>query len=249
MSRRIIRVLATLCLIPLGACSAVDRLKNVGSPPALTPMGQTQKQAEQNRSIHLPMPTPQKVAYQPNSLWQSGARAFFKDQRAAQVGDILTVIVNIDDSASVNNKTSRSRSSNEDSDITNLLGIEGSLSRLLPNQVTPSAVVSLGSAGSSSGDGKVDRDESIALTVAAIVSQVLPNGNLIIQGRQEVRVNFEVRDLLISGIVRPEDISNSNTIDHTQIAEARISYGGRGQITDLQQPRYGQQVFDIIFPF
>ena len=246
--KRIISLVA-ICSA-LGACSAVDRVKNIGEAPELAPVGQPpapdQKTYEQ---VQLPMPRAQRVVYEPNSLWRSGARQFFEDQRASSIGDILTVNIDINDEGSVSNATARSRSSAEDSDLTNFLGFEGSLARVLPDTFSPSAVVSLGSNGTSSGQGTVDRSEEIRLSVAAIVTQVLPNGNLVIQGRQEVRVNFEVRELLITGVVRPEDITATNTIGHTQIAEARISYGGRGQITDLQQPRYGQQLYDIIFPF
>ena len=113
----------------------------------------------------------------------------------------------------------------------------------------PSKALSIDSASSAVGNGEVDREEEITSTIAAVVTQVLPNGNLVIEGRQEMRVNFEIRELIVAGIIRPEDISNENTIPHTQIAEARISYGGRGQLSDVQQPRYGQQVLDILLPF
>jgi flagellar L-ring protein precursor FlgH len=195
------------------------------------------------------MPRPEPLQRQANSLWRPGARAFFKDQRAARIGDILTVDITIEDEAKINNETSRSRQASEEADLTNFLGYEASLGKVLPEAVNPAALVGLGSAGSATGRGSVNRKEEIKLKVAAIVTQVLPNGNLVVRGSQEVRVNFEVRELTVTGVVRPEDISAVNVVNHTQMAEARISYGGRGQLTDVQQPRYGQQVLDVLLPF
>ena len=128
-------------------------------------------------------------------------------------------------------------------------GFEAQLDQFFPDDINTSSLVDADSSGSHRGTGTIERGEEIELQVAAIVSQILPNGNLVIQGRQEVRVNFEVRELQITGVIRPEDITSGNSISSEKIAEARISYGGRGQITDMQQPRYGQQFFDIIFPF
>jgi len=195
------------------------------------------------------MPKAERPLPMANSLWRPGSRSFFKDQRAQRVGDIVTVNVAIADTAEIDNTTTRTRSNTEDGDITNLFGVENQLNKILPGAVTPSSLLSLGSASKSTGVGEVERSESISMTVAAVVTQILPNGNLVIWGHQEVRVNFEVRELMVAGVVRPEDISSSNTVSHTQIAEARIAYGGRGQLTDVQQPRYGQQVLDIILPF
>src|SRR3546814_522888 len=175
----------------------------------------------------MPMPAPEQVVYQPNSRGLSGSRAFFRDQRASKVGDILTVIINIADSAKVDNSTKRSRANSESAALPNFLGLESKLKNVLPDAVDPTSLVDATSGGSSAGAGSVDRKENVELTVAGVVTQVLPNGNLVIEGRQEVRVNYEVRELSIAGIVRPEDISNTNTIQHTQIAEARISNGGR----------------------
>jgi flagellar L-ring protein precursor FlgH len=227
----------------LAGCNAADRISNIGKAPDLSPM------VSPPTTVAMPMPAPEEIVYQPNSLWRSGSRAFFRDQRAARIGDILTVLINVADSAKVNNSTKRSRSNSESAGVNNLFGYESYLGKVFPDAVDNTSLADLSSDGSSAGEGSVDRKETIDLTVAAVVTQVLPNGNLVIAGRQQVRVNYEVRDLLVSGIVRPEDISNTNTVQHTQIAEARISYGGEGQISDMQQPRYGQQLFDIIMPF
>ncbi|MGX1199299.1 flagellar basal body L-ring protein FlgH [Parvibaculum sp. MBR-TMA-1.3b-4.2] len=232
----------------LAGCSAVDRIENIGQAPALAPVG-AGLTAEVNQRVGMPMPQPEKITYQPNSLWRSGSRAFFRDQRASRVGDILTVKIDIADSAKVDNTSKRSRDNSEDANLSNFMGLESNLKHVLPDAVDPTKLVGAGSKSSSAGSGSVNRKESIALTIAAVVTQTLPNGNLVIAGRQEVRVNNEVRELTVQGVVRPEDISNTNTIEHTQIAEARISYGGRGQITDVQQPRYGQQLYDILMPF
>ncbi|MBI1239833.1 MAG: flagellar basal body L-ring protein FlgH [Alphaproteobacteria bacterium] len=248
MTKSLGRVLILVALIGLPGCGALDRLERVGKPPSFEPV--TSPIALRGYAPQrIPMPMTEPVVFQANSLWASGSRAFFKDQRATRVGDILTVEIEIDDNAKVANTTSRSRDNASSTDAGAFFGFEGYLGRLLPGDVTPEALVDVGSSTEQTGAGTVDRSEAITLTVAAIVTDVLPNGNLVIQGKQEVRVNFELRELLVSGVVRPEDISNINTIRHTQIAEARISYGGRGQITDLQQPAYGQQVIEILSPF
>lgn len=236
-------VAVALVAATLAGCNSADRIANIGKAPDMAPVGTIEPR------VSMPMPAPEEIVYQPNSLWRSGSRAFFRDQRAARVGDILTVLINISDNAKVDNTTKRSRANAENASVDNLLGYESYLDKVFPNAVDNTSLADLGSSSSSTGAGSVDRREKIELTVAAVVTQVLPNGNLVISGRQQVRVNFEVRELDVTGIVRPEDISNINTIQHTQIAEARIAYGGQGHISDVQQARYGQQLFDILMPF
>jgi flagellar L-ring protein FlgH len=228
-----------------GSCSAIDRLKNIGEQPKLAAIENPVEQPGY-RPVQMPMPTPQPASYNPNSLWRNGSRAFFKDQRAHQIGDILTVTVNITDSARIANETQRSRTGSTTSNVTTLLG-----RKTVPifNTTIPGAIATTNGNESNDGQGSVNRQEALTTNVAAVVTQVLPNGNLVVEGRQEIRVNFEIRELVIGGIVRPEDIQSDNTIDSTKIAEARIAYGGRGQIMDVQQPRYGQQVLDVILPF
>ncbi|WP_391527457.1 flagellar basal body L-ring protein FlgH [Phreatobacter aquaticus] len=228
------------------ACGAPDRLRNIGQTPALSAINNPHTQTGY-RPVSMPMPDPVPVSHNPNSLWRNGSRAFFRDQRAQRVGDILTIKVKITDQANVSNETDRSRSSAENMGATNLFGLENFIGRA--TGAPPGSLVNLNGSSSSNGKGTVQRSESLATNVAAVVTQILPNGNLVLEGKQEVRVNAEVRELIVAGIVRPEDIESDNTIDSAKIAQARIGYGGRGQITDVQQPRYGQQVLDVLLPW
>ncbi|WP_407155503.1 flagellar basal body L-ring protein FlgH [Bradyrhizobium sp. STM 3557] len=242
--RRIALVTVSFAMLSLaGGCSSIDRLSQIGEKPKLTEIENPTTQPGY-KPVQMPMPKPETVSYAPNSLWRNGSRAFFKDQRAHQVGDLLTVTVNITDRANFANETQRSRTNKEDSGITDFIG-----SKALGSNVLPGRLLTTDSSASSDGKGTIQRSESLTTNVAAVVTQVLPNGNLVVEGKQEMRVNYEVRELIVAGIVRPEDIQSDNTIDSTKIAQARISYGGRGQIMDVQQPRYGQQVMDILLPF
>lgn len=228
----------------LGACGAADRLANVGQAPALSPI-EDPTAAKGYKPVQMPMPPVEHASYAPNSLWRTGSRAFFKDQRARQVGDLVTVKVKVTDRAQLDNTTKRSRKNGEDFGAENFFGSESKWSK----KADPGSLLKLDSDSSSEGTGSVRRAEQLATNVAAAVTQTLPNGNLVIEGKQEIRVNFEVRELIVAGVIRPEDIESDNTIESAKIAQARIAYGGRGQITDVQQPRYGQQVMDILLPF
>jgi len=245
-SRSVLALIPVVALAALnGGCSAIDRLVSVGEKPKLAAIeNPTAKPGY--KPVQMPMPTPQPASYSPNSLWRNGSRAFFKDQRAQQVGDILTVAVKITDKAEFANESQRSRKNNENSQIDSFFG-----KTKLPilNKDLPVNLLTADSTASSDGKGSINREETLQTNVAAVVTQVLPNGNLVIEGKQEVRVNYELRELIVAGIVRPEDIQSDNTIDSTKIAEARIAYGGRGQITDVQKPPYGQEVLDILLPF
>ena len=244
-----LRLLAVSSVFLLAACgNTAQRLAEVGKAPALTRI-QDPTATPTYQPVVMPMPAPQMPERTANSLWRPGSRAFLKDQRASTTGDIITVLIRIDDKAQIQNKSTRSRDNSETAGVPNFLGLESKLSNILPSAVDPTKLIDLNSKTNNEGVGAVNRGEAINLKVAAVVTQVLPNGNMVLQGRQEVRVNFEVRELLIAGIIRPEDITSENTINYEKIAEARIAYGGRGQISDVQQPRYGQQVLDIILPW
>lgn len=179
-----------------------------------------------------------------NSIWHPNSRSFFKSRKA---GDVLSVVVSVQDQAQINNNTQKSRQSGSKMGMPSLFGLERAVNEAIPGAA--GSLIDLNSKTSSAGGGKINRQEVISTTVAATVTRVLPSGNLMIRGSQEVRVNFEVREIIIEGIVRPEDIANNNTVQLSQVAEARVSYGGRGQIFEYQQDPYGKQVIDIIAPF
>lgn len=246
--RRPILIAVGLAALALSGCNTVTRMSEIGSAPKMTPVENPTRRPEYH-PVSMPMPRPAQTPRYANSLWRPGARAFLKDQRADEVGDIVTVVIQIEDSATLTNKSTRSRSNSEDADIPALGGIESKLAKILPKAVDPTNLIDFGSNTSNSGEGAIDREEEINLKVAAIVTQTLPNGNLVLLGRQEVRVNYEMRELIVSGVIRPEDIASDNSVSYEKIAEARISYGGRGHISDFQQPRYGQQLFDVVFPW
>jgi flagellar L-ring protein precursor FlgH len=226
----------------------MDRVASIGEAPAMSRIENPVMQ-EAYQPVSLPMPTPDVSARQANSLWHGSRQTFFEDQLANEIGDIITVVINIDDGAELENETSRSRQSAENAGLDNLLGYEASLGRLLPEAIDNTNLIGADADSSHRGEGSIEREEEIELELAALITQILPNGNMVIFGRQEVRVNYEKRILSIDGVIRPEDISTNNTISAEKIAEARIVYGGEGQISDVQQPRYGQQLYDIVFPF
>ena len=233
--------------LSLGACSTAmeavrgPELAPIGYPAALVPTSQA----------YLPSPEQQQAdrAASANSLWRTGARTFFGDQRARRVGDIVTVNIDIDDRAQTQNSTARSRTNAISGGVTNFFGLENSLGQAFPGGFDPANLVGLEGESNSNGSGSVNRSERVNLTIAAVVTDVMVNGNLVIQGRQEVRTNREVRELTVAGIVRPEDISSANTIAHTQIAEARISYGGRGDISRIQGAPAAQSLVERFSPF
>ncbi|WP_425040027.1 flagellar basal body L-ring protein FlgH [Primorskyibacter sp. S187A] len=240
----------SLCLVSfvLLAAAGCARIDHIGKPPTLSET-QTGSDVVAMRSPEPDASYFAQVPARQSSLWSAGQRSLLGDQRAAKRGDILTVVIEIDDRAEISNSSQRSRSSSESLSIPQLLGLPQRVDPDLPTGATLADAVDLQADSSSGGDGSVKRREKLTLRIAATVVDTLPNGVLAIEGSQEVRVNFELRELLVSGYVRPEDISRQNEITYDNIASARISYGGRGQITDVQQPRIGQQILDAVLPF
>jgi flagellar L-ring protein precursor FlgH len=227
---------------------ACGRLQDVGKAPDFNPLeGSNQHHAMY--SAQMPNAVDRRRGTDEASLWSASQRSLLGDRRAAQRGDILTVVIEIDEQAEISNSSGRSRNGSESMGIPQLMGIPQRIDRNLPDGASMGNAVSTNSASSYRGDGSVRRREKMTLRIAATVVERLPNGAMRIEGTQEVRVNYELRELIVSGYVRPEDISRQNEITYDRIAGARISYGGRGQISDVQQPRYGQQITDILLPF
>ncbi len=244
-------------ILPVAILSALSgcggRLNDIGMGPTMTAVGHNQNYAAGIDGQHLAVArAPVRINapdYADGSLWNSGPSSLFGDRRARNLGDIMTIVIEISDEASISNSSDRSRSGADTLSVPNFLGIPQLINKKLPDGASLDSAVGVNSSSSASGAGSVSRNEEITLRVAATVVDVLPNGHLVVRGNQEVRVNFELRDLQVAGIVRPEDVSRRNEITYDKIAGARISYGGRGQISNMQQPRYGQQIADIILPY
>jgi flagellar L-ring protein FlgH len=242
--------LLSLCLT-LTACNVSERLERVGKAPDFNDINTFDDEVITGQ-IAKHKSSKENAMHQANaskSLWKPGTRSFFRDQRARSIGDILKVQVMIQDSAKLDNKTETKRNESTDTGVPALLGYEASFNKILPQAVNPSSLLRTNTNDINKGEAKVDRKETINTTVAATVIEILPSSNLVIKGSQEIKVNYEVREITIEGIVRPEDISTDNSVTLDQIAEARVTYGGRGQMSDYQQPRYGKQILDILSPF
>ncbi|MDK3016727.1 flagellar basal body L-ring protein FlgH [Pseudodonghicola flavimaris] len=253
-ARRRLGIAALSALLALSACGQYSKHRD----PQLSGVvldGETMP--EVNR-ISVPMPDvepamPPKRA-EASGLWGKNTRSFFGDRRAQAVGDLLTVVIDIDDQAQLKNASERSRTGGQTAADPVFLGYGGQISKILPgvdenDLPTGGNIIDLDSASSSSGEGSIKRNETIELRVAAMIVKELPNGNFIIGGRQEVKVNYELRELRVAGVIRPVDINIDNTISYDQIAEARIAYGGRGQLSRVQQPRYGEDMLDVVLPY
>lgn len=247
-------ILVAAIAVTLSGCGSVGRLSQVGKAPRLSAV-EPVATLDFEPSLAMPADRAGPRPAQPDappvraasaSLFRTGAGALFRDQRATKAGDILTIRINIADKADMGNNTSRTRGGAESGGLGKLLDI-APVAKLLGQDANK--VFETDSTSKFTGGGSTARAETINMTMAAIVTQVLPNGNLMIRGRQEVRVNFEMRELLVTGIIRPEDIGRDNSIPHSQIAEARVIYGGKGQLTNAQQARWGQQIYDALFPF
>lgn len=242
---RLFLLFPVLLVVALSACGRMD---HIGRAPTFSESeggGEVVAMRSPTPSMDFLSPTPAPGS----SLWSAGQSSLLGDQRAAKRGDILTVVIEIDERAEISNETERSRSSGENLSMPQLLGVPQRINENLPLGASMANAVDVTSSSSAAGDGSVKRREKLELRIAATVVDTLPNGVLAISGSQEVRVNFELRELLVAGYVRPEDISRQNEITYDKIASARIAYGGRGQISDVQQPRYGQQVMDVLLPF
>ncbi len=239
------RALALLLALLVSGCGQLERLSRVGRAPELSAV-QDPTADPAYRPVAMPMPGALDPPTPANSLWRPGSRTFLRDQRAAQVGDLITVLVSIDDQAQLQNRTQRARTGNDAMGMPELFGMQ---TRWLPRAASPDTLVSASGSQTTDGNGIAKRSETVTLRLAATVTQVLPNGNLVVAGRQEVRVSAELRELSVQGVIRPQDIASDNTIRHDRLAEARIAYGGRGTLSDIQQPRLGSQLLDILLPF
>lgn len=246
MNTKLVRAGLGLCL--LLSASACGRVTEIGRAPKVSDAQATPEFTAMAEPV-VPMPAGPLRPDAPASLWSGQQLSLVGDRRATARGDILTVVIEIDDKAEIQNSSGRQRAASESVGMPQMIGLSQRLDQMLPEGASAGDLASAKGASTFKGSGNISRRDKVTLRVAATVIERMPNGVLHIQGSQEVRVNFEVRELTVSGFVRPSDISRDNEVAYDRIAGARISYGGRGQITDVQQPRYGQQAADIVLPY
>ncbi|MGE0410099.1 MAG: flagellar basal body L-ring protein FlgH [Amphiplicatus sp.] len=250
MRRRFLLFASAFALLATGCVSRADHF---GRAPSMSPPGAPREPVppispERVALARATRPAPAEEGPS-GSLWRSGPQSLFGDRRARTLGDIVTVVIELDEEAEIKNRTSRTRDAQEGLSVPNIFGLESLAAKVLPGGATLDPAIDASSNSTTNGDGSIKRQEKVTLQVAATVVGVLPNGHMVIAGNQEMRVNSELRDLQVAGVIRPEDISRRNTITYEKIADARILYGGRGSITDLQNPRYGHQALDAVLPF
>ena len=236
----------------LASCSnTIEKLSRIGKAPEfakielpaidIAPQDETKK--------HTQTQVNQRYAQRVNSLWSPGSNNFFRNKHNWRLGDIIMVKVDITDSAKIDNSTQHTRKGGETVGIPNVLGLEKTIAEAVSSDGKAANLISTNNQHQHQGSGNISRKEAVSTEISALVTQIFQNGNLLIQGKQEVRINNELREVTIAGIIRPRDISDANTIKSEQMAEARISYGGRGSVSDVQEPRIGNQVIDILSPF
>lgn len=242
-----IKKISALCTLIFGlsGCGLLSGIKNATMDPQLSRIENIKKEDEK---VQTPLPKPQEPKINNNSLWQPGAKAFLRDQRASEPGDILTVKVVVNDSAALNNSTSHDRKSSLNTSLTKLAGAETGLGKYIPG-ITPASVLNTISNPTHAGKGSIKRDETVSLEVAAMVVEILPNGNMYIKGEQEFVVNHELRNVHVSGIIKAADIEPGNIVFSNRIAQARIFYGGEGHIDGAQRQKWGSSLVEALSPF
>ncbi len=246
-------VYCTMLLLSLAGCNLPQKLSTIGEPPQLSQI-QNPTQASGYQPISMPMPSPGTYQNRTNSLWETGSRAFFKDQRANKVGDVVTVTVDMDQKQLIQMNPTIQRQTIGTTTVTSALGLESKAEKLFPKKQHPAGSPNPSWLNFTSNPQLITTaqygvEDKLQVKIAAIVIQILPNGNMVIKGRQELRLINEVREIEVMGIVRKEDISSSNTIKGDKIAEMRLAYGGRGDLTDMQSFPWGQQVLNKVMPF
>ena len=249
-------LMVVLMIFSLTSCvpTTLKRLEEAGKPPVLESVALPQTRADYKEVMWPKEMSPQEKEspkrnpIKTNSLWNHSSRSFFKDTRSSNIGDIVKVKINVSDKAALSNKSTRKRQTTENFVQPKIFNLEEKF--LNPTEEGDSdSLLSLSGNNNNLGSGAIDRSEVIDTEIAAIITQILPNGNLVIAGKQEIEVNYELRQISIQGIIRTEDITSNNSIESSKIAELRLVYGGKGHVSDVQQPRLGTQLVDILSPF